>query len=317
MKIENSDARPPTLPSIQRMLVLAWLAAVLGMAGTWIGGEMRVHAVVALTVLLFGHAIVMAAEFALMVIVGRHTSSGSISAKSLLRAWVLECVTGVRVFGWQQPFRNRAFPEELNPSHQGRRGVLLVHGFACSRGLWLPWLERLAARDVPFVAIDLEPPWAAIGAHRPLIEEAVARLERSTGLAPVVVAHSMGGLAVRAWWKEATPDRIHRLLTLGSPHHGTWMARFGVGPSVRQMRLGSAWLMALLEGEGPARWSRTTCYYSLYDNIVFPARSATLPGAENRLVQGEPHLHMIWSRAIWIDVLRWLDLPGQDPQPAD
>ena len=76
-----------------------------------------------------------------------------------------------------------------------------------------------ARHDIPFVAVSLEPLLGSIDDYRPTIATAVRRVERATGLAPVVVAHSMGGLAVRAWLGRSTPNaRCHRLVTIASPH---------------------------------------------------------------------------------------------------
>jgi pimeloyl-ACP methyl ester carboxylesterase len=275
----------------------------------WMGG-LHPLGVLALTVLLFGHAMVLAAEFVLMAAINRRTAQPISPAMTIVQAWLLECTTAMRTFGWQQPFCSRAWPEQLAGS-EGRRGVLLVHGFACNRGLWVPWLENLHNRGVPCIAVDLDPPWSPIDDHRQILEAAVARLEQSTGLAPVVLAHSMGGLAVRAWWQDTDPGRLHRLITVGSPHRGTWLARFGWGAGVRQMSMQSEWLADLCAREGSVRRSRLTCYYSDCDNIVFPASNATLDGAENKLIEGEPHLHMLFNGAIWADAMHWL---GIDPK---
>eukprot|EP01035_Chromulina_nebulosa_P009829 gene9830-13259_t len=57
-------------------------------------------------------------------------------------------------------------------------------------------------------------------------------------LAPVLLCHSMGGLAVRAWLRAHQADgRVHRVLTLGTPHGGTWLGRFSHAPPWRQMRM--------------------------------------------------------------------------------
>ena len=58
------------------------------------------------------------------------------------------------------------------------------------------------------------------------------------------------------------------------------------------MRLGGEW-QNQLDNEMPAgRHSLFTCWYSNCDNIVFPASTAGLPGADNRLVQGVAHVQM-------------------------
>jgi triacylglycerol esterase/lipase EstA (alpha/beta hydrolase family) len=52
----------------------------------------------------------------------------------------------------------------------------------------------------------------------------VRRVTQATGLPPVIVAHSMGGLATRAWLRAFSADaRVHRVITLGTPHGGTWL----------------------------------------------------------------------------------------------
>jgi triacylglycerol esterase/lipase EstA (alpha/beta hydrolase family) len=172
--------------------------------------------------------------------------------------------------------------------------MVLVHGYGCNSGLWTEWLSKLQSQQVPCIAVDLEPVFASISAYGPLIEAAVTRMQQMTGLAPVVVGHSMGGLVVRAWWtqdREAT--RLHRLITLATPHQGTIAAQFGHGPAARQMQLRSQWLARLQLQETPAHAQRTLCFYSACDNIVIPGSSALLPGADNREVFGCAHVAMV------------------------
>ena len=157
------------------------------------------------------------------------------------------------------------------------------------------------------VAVNLEPVLGSIDDSLMLIEQAVQRLERCTGLAPVVVAHSMGGLAVRRWWIEPGNDaRVHHVVTMGTPHCGTWLARFALTRNARQMRQGSDWLHTLSVREPSDRATHLTCFYSHCDNIVFPPRTATLPGADNRHLPGVAHLQMVDQPEPWQEVQRWL-----------
>jgi triacylglycerol lipase len=140
-----------------------------------------------------------------------------------------------------------------------------------------------------------------------ILEQAVRRLEQATGLAPVIVAHSMGGLAVRRWWAEHGDEaRVHHALTIGTPHRGTWLARFAVTRNARQMQQISRWLQTLAAREPSVRASRFTCFYSHCDNIVFPPATATLPGADNRHIAGVPHVHMADRPEPWAELQRWL-----------
>ena len=64
------------------------------------------------------------------------------------------------LFGWRQPFRHAACPDWLPAPPAGGapgRGVVLVHGFMCNRGIWNPWMRRLRARGHAHVAVTLEP----------------------------------------------------------------------------------------------------------------------------------------------------------------
>jgi pimeloyl-ACP methyl ester carboxylesterase len=277
---------------MQQGLTLAALLAALAW-GTllWRAGEHGL-AVAGVCIVLFGHAAVLALEFACMARVNRTDAAPTATWRQLVGAWFAEAVTAPRVFCWRQPFRSDAWPDYLPEGARGRRGLLLVHGFVCNRGLWNRWYPRLREAGVPHVAVNLEPVFGGIDDYAAIIDEAAARLLAATGLAPVVVAHSMGGLAVRHWWAGAGDTRIDRLFTLGSPHHGTWLARWAFSRNGHQMQLESPWRGELARREAASRARRITCFYSHCDNIVFPASSATLAGADNRHLAGVAHVHM-------------------------
>lgn len=266
--------------------------------------------------LLLALPIVLALQFLLMARVNARGMDERVPTSVLARAWMGELRAAVRVFGWQQPFRSSAVRDSIHDPRLAGRGVLFVHGFACTRGLWLGWMRRLQRQQRAFVAVTLEPPWGPIDVYVGAIEDAVAALERATGLPPIVVAHSMGGLAVRAWWAEQAPQRLHRLVTLGSPHHGTWLADYGLLPNVRQMRRSSGWLAALQLRDGQQRRRRMVCFWSACDNIVFPAPTATLEGADNRMLRGVAHVRMVFEREPWDELQRCLAEESGRPQPG-
>jgi triacylglycerol lipase len=222
-------------------------------------------------------------------------------------AWWRETLTAFAVFNWRQPFRAGAVPDHLDGPVQGRRAVILLHGFFCNRGLWNPWMQKLRRLGVPYVAITLEPAFGGIDAYVPLIDAAVARAHGATGLPPLIVGHSMGGVAVRAWLRaqgHAGENRIAGVITIGSPHGGTLTARFSRAANARQMRVGSAWLADLSDAETASQRAMFTCFYSHCDNIVMPASSAALAGAVNRHLEGEPHVAMAFAPQVLGEVLR-------------
>lgn len=284
------------------LLALAALWAVLA----WRAGH-AAWATAGGLLIVFGYALVLAVEF---VLLRRHHGDDPApraTPAQLLRAWCSEVGSAPLVFCWRQPFRSRVWPDRVPADAQGRRGLLLVHGFICNRGVWNQWLRRLQARGVPFVAIDLEPVFGSIDDYIVVVDAAMRRLEQATGLAPVVVAHSMGGLALRRWWLERGDDAcVHHAVTIATPHRGTWLARFAVTPNARQMHRHSPWLHALAQREPSDRAARFTCFYSHCDNIVFPPSTATLAGADNRHLPGVAHVQMVDRPEPWHEVLRWL-----------
>eukprot|EP01041_Mallomonas_annulata_P026061 gene26061-biopygen18840 len=61
----------------------------------------------------------------------------------------------------------------------------------------------------------------------------------------------MGGLAARAWMA-ATPgagSRVRNIITIGTPHRGTWLARFSHLANGRQMRHDCDWQRSLVDRE--------------------------------------------------------------------
>ena len=98
-------------------------------------------------------------------------------------------------------FAPGAMPTTCRTRPRGAAGVVLVHGFFCNRGLWNPWMRHLRACEVPFVAVSSR-------ARLRFDRQRMARSHRSSrspdlqprpASRPSIVAHSMGGLAVRAW----------------------------------------------------------------------------------------------------------------------
>ena len=281
----------------QKILVLGWLlASAAWLAWAWprslalaLGG----WAIAASTSLAW-----LGLQFVLMRRINRRDATPAAGRWALLRAWWLEALTCTWVFGWLQPFAHRQQPDWLPPTPTGQRGVVLVHGFLCNRGVWLPWLPELRARGHAYVALTLEPAFGSVDDYVAAIDTAMRQVQAATGLPPVLVGHSMGGLASRAWLRtlaQPPAQRVHRILTLGTPHHGTWPARFSHTTNGMQMRLDSPWLQALAASEGAAQRALFSCWYSDCDNIVYPTRSATLDGADNHLLQGLGHVHMVYA----------------------
>jgi triacylglycerol lipase len=185
--------------------------------------------------------------------------------------------------------------------------VLLIHGYGCNSGYWHPMSKALAKARITHYAVDLEPVLLDIDGYVPLIHDAVESLCMETGYDRIViVAHSMGGLATRAYLRDHGSERIAKVITLGTPHRGTGLANFGAGPNSRQMRwtgnaktgTPSEWLRALAASENDAIRALFVSIYSHHDNIVSPQTSSHLAGATNIEFNGIGHVALGFHPAI-------------------
>ncbi|MES2415676.1 MAG: alpha/beta fold hydrolase [Pseudomonadota bacterium] len=299
------------LANIQRFITLTLVAVAVGWLLYW-RNSAPLLALAGFMFVALGYTAFLALEFVLLRFINQSDPAPQPTIAELLRAWVGEVLVAPQVFCWRQPFRSRAVPDRLLPGDAAKRrpGVVFVHGFFCNRGLWTPWLKRLEESGHAFIAVNLEPVFGSIDDYAPQIETAVNRMIEATGVPPLLVCHSMGGLAVRAWLRiNAGEARVHHVVTIGTPHRGTWLARFGHGHNGLQMRLASSWQAQLDLGMPADRHSLFTCWYSNTDNIVFPASTATLPNADNRLLRGVAHVQMAFTPEVMNASLALLGKP--------
>jgi triacylglycerol lipase len=233
-----------------------------------------------------------------------------------LRTWYTELAGAIPAALWWQPFRWRHYsnaePKYLSADQHtdirvgpnDRPVFILLHGFVSNRGLWNPWLRELKSSSIDFVSVNLEPLFGSIDNYVEQIEEAVSQAEKLSCRKPIVICHSMGGLAIRKWLvsRPNAQERIGQIVTIATPHFGTWLGIFSLSRNGREMRCGSRWLLDLEAAEKRLRPNDTyagfLCWYSNCDNIVVPASSARLPGADNRRLKGIGHLAMVYNKQI-------------------
>lgn len=194
-------------------------------------------------------------------------------------------------------------------SENGALPVLLVHGYSCNGAYWSRLAGLLRRRGISYLAVDLEPVGAGIDEYARHIDDGLRRLCDATGKAQaVVVGHSMGGLAARAHLRRCGSARVARVITVGTPHHGTALAGFGPGLNARQMRRGSPWLAELAASETPALRALILSFWSHHDNIVAPQDSSYLPGAHNVALGGIGHVglgsHPVILRSVLDEITR-------------
>ena len=191
----------------------------------------------------------------------------------------------------------RPIPHAAMPGRRETPPVLLVHGILCNAAIWRPLQRRLSAAGFNRVeVIELRPLFADIEAHAENLVQALRAMQgRCEGERIVIVAHSMGGLVARAALRAAGPALIARIITLGTPHHGTTVAcRLPFAPT-RQMCPSSPWLQRLNAEQENRPSVPVTCLCSSEDTLIAPPRSAELAGARVIRVDGLGHLGLAYS----------------------
>jgi triacylglycerol lipase len=176
--------------------------------------------------------------------------------------------------------------------------VLLVHGMVDNRSIFT--LLRRSLRRCGFGQVrtlnyspftsDARDAAAALG-------RAVEQLCAETGHDQVhVVAHSLGGVLARYYVQRLGGDeRVHTLVTLGTPHRGTSSARLLPLRLCRQLRPGSD-LLAELERPAPGCRTRFLAVWSDLDQLIYPKRNASIDhpdlDAHNVLLRGVGHMSL-------------------------
>jgi pimeloyl-ACP methyl ester carboxylesterase len=284
----------PAWALIFQLLLAAVLAILLVHTG-----DLSAAAIAALTVVeLCGGALLLAAAPLALAGWNAPRQARRRRGSRRVRALCNEALAGEIALGRMavEPWRRRT--DLIAPVPP--RPVLLLHGFACSRAVWRPLLGRLAAAGAgPVRAVSLEPLLADIDAHAGQLLGELEALATGGPTGPItIVAHSMGGLVARAALRHAPPGRIGRLITLGTPHHGTSLACWFGWPSTRQMCPGSDWLARLNASQEGRLAIPVTTLYSLDDNYIIPAASARLEGARVVEFDGLGHLGLLTADAV-------------------
>jgi CheY-like chemotaxis protein/triacylglycerol esterase/lipase EstA (alpha/beta hydrolase family) len=311
MKSARHLGRTLLLVQLGAALLIAWGAmARLGMA-PWQAVLLGIVSVVLVRLLINANNFVMAACFA-----GATPQAYRLGAGARLRMLAGEFKASMLVTSWFIPRASaatRIHPDSRHPP------VLLLHGYGCNSGYWVHLTPLLDAARISHATVDLEPVAGDIDGYVPLVEHAVRELLAASGAGQVaIVAHSMGGLVARAWMRDHGSAQVARVITLGTPHHGTALARFGLGRNAVQMRRDSEWLRALARSEDAATRALLTSIYTHHDNIVSPRDSCRLEGARNLEFGGIGHVALGSNPRVLAAVMEELaaSSPASAPAPS-
>ena len=172
--------------------------------------------------------------------------------------------------------------------------VLLVPGYGGSTTALQVLAADLRAAGREAVVVDV--PGDGTGDLRASARalDAAAQAALAAGAPSVdVVGYSAGGVIARVWAAELDGDRVaRRIVTLGSPHHGTRVAGLAATyapgncpDACRQLAPGSDLLDKLNDGDETPDGPRWVSVWTTQDETVTPPDTARLEGATSVVLQ--------------------------------
>lgn len=182
----------------------------------------------------------------------------------------------------------------------GTPPVLLVHGLYHNHAAWLLFRRHLLRAGFPHLRSFS---YNSFGTAFPeLLERVVLAIlalhAERPGQRVAVVGHSLGGLLLRAAVCDPRlAGKVACLVTLGTPHHGSTLARLAAGGLGRSLRPESG-LFAELERLQEPRNLPRLALVSPVDNMVLPAANLTPPpGWQSAAVPPMGHVAMLYRAA--------------------
>ncbi len=176
--------------------------------------------------------------------------------------------------------------------------IILVHGVVDNRSIFT--FLRRALRRRGFgrtILLNYSPFSDDIRAVAYRLADLIEEVCHETGYERVhIVGHSMGGLVARYYVQRLDGhERVHTVVTLGTPNNGTRVADFVPHPLARQMRPGSE-LIAELNEPVPGCDTRFVSIWTDLDQSIIPKQNAklTIPGLRTRnvFIRGVGHMSL-------------------------
>lgn len=156
--------------------------------------------------------------------------------------------------------------------------VVLVHGFLDHGSLFNNLRHALRKKGYEVYAINLKPNFGLKGIE-PLAEQLKTLIDSVSAPAQTValVGFSMGGIVSRYYLQRLDGlKKVHRFISIASPHHGTYMAYLLPFKACRQMLPGSRFLAELNETAGMLGPVKPMSLWTPYDLVIVPRRNAIL-----------------------------------------
>lgn len=157
------------------------------------------------------------------------------------------------------------------------------------------WLKR---RGFQALALNLTPSDGSVGLDELAAQVgAFAARQVQSKEKFDLIGFSMGGLVSRYYVQRlGGMERVGRLITISTPHHGTYTAYAKGNPGSKQMRPGSAFLEDLNRDADRLDQVKVASIWTPLDLMIVPAKSSRLGVGEEFTIPVSIHPLMLRSR---------------------
>ncbi|WP_413199017.1 esterase/lipase family protein [Nostoc piscinale] len=183
----------------------------------------------------------------------------------------------------------------MNSTNQQYNPVLLIHGIGDTETVFRKMRGYLQEKGWSVYALNLVPNNGEVGLDvlaQQVADYIAATFEPEQKLD--IVGFSMGGIVSRYYVQRLGGiERVQRLITISSPHHGTYIAYGSWRPGCVQMRTHSKFLKDLNSDAVMLKQLNFTSIWTPYDLMIVPANSSQMPIGTEVIIPAASHPWML------------------------
>jgi triacylglycerol lipase len=189
--------------------------------------------------------------------------------------------------------------------------VLLVHGISDTRAVFDKMARYLSGQGYRVHSLDLLPNNGGAGLDELAQQVADYTVQTFAPDQPIdLIGFSMGGIVSRYYLQRlGGVDRVHRFISISSPHKGTWVAFASQLPGAVQMRPDCVFLRDLNQDLETLSPLNVTSIWTPFDLMIVPANSSELPIGTNIKVSVPAHSMMLNAFPTMMAVVAALEEP--------
>jgi triacylglycerol lipase len=202
------------------------------------------------------------------------------------------------------------FPCEISWKGEGTP-LLLIHGYLNSSLVWFYHGRRLQKKGMgPIYTISLGKPFSSIREYAKKVHQKVLFIQKQTKKKDLIlVGHSMGGIVASYYaLKLAKEVNIKAIVTMGSPFHGTKVAKIAFGECAQEMSPSSHLLQEITKERKHHKEIPFYCIATSLDHIVVPPSSALIgeDAKKESVLNSCGHASLLFSREANRKMVEWI-----------